>query len=530
MKFGEVATAEAEGMVLAHVAHGSGGRIAKGTVLTGAQLAELAAAGVTTLTVAELEAGDVDEDAAAERVAAAIAGGGLRPGGPLSGRANLFAAHDGLLVLDAPGIAQLNAIDPTLTLATLPNFAKVNRGRLVATLKVIAFAAPEASVKACEKCSKLLQVRKFSQTKVRLIQTRLSAVKERVLDKTRAVTERRLAAYGAELVGEERCAHDLSELARLVAAAADADIVLIAGASAVADAADVLPAAISECGGEVVAVGMPVDPGNLLVLGRLDKTPVVGLPGCARSPKENGFDWVLARLLAGEELAAGDIQAMGVGGLLDEIHERPGARLAGLGDAGGKLGAILLAAGSSTRMGARNKLTEDWRGKPLVLHAAAALAQAASDGVVAEPIVVTGHESERLEELLAAAKVRLVHNPRHRSGMASSLAAGVAALGADVAGVFICLGDMPQLSPQLLARMSKAFDPAQGKDIVVPVCKGRRGHPVLFGARHFPELVAVSGDAGARTVLARNEDAIVALEAAAAVLLDLDDQQAFAQS
>ena len=95
-----------------------------------------------------------------------------------------------------------------------------------------------------------------------------------------------------------------------------------------------IPAAIVACGGEIDHFGMPVDPGNLMLMGRIGAVPVLGLPGCARSPKVNGFDWVLRRLLAGLPVDAADIMRMGVGGLLAEIPEpaaaaRPGDRRSG---------------------------------------------------------------------------------------------------------------------------------------------------------------------------------------------------------
>ena len=82
-------------------------------------------------------------------------------------------------------------------------------------------------------------------------------------------------------------------------------------------------------GGRVDHLGMPVDPGNLLLLGQLGDLPVIGAPGCARSPKENGFDWVLHRLLAGLAVTRSDVTALGVGGLLMEIVSRPQPRSGG---------------------------------------------------------------------------------------------------------------------------------------------------------------------------------------------------------
>src|SRR5262249_57563189 len=103
-------------------------------------------------------------------------------------------------------------------------------------------------------------------------------------------------------------------------------LVLIFGASAIPDRRDVIPAAIEAAGGNVEHFGMPVDPGNLMLIGSAAGRAVLGAPGCARSPKENGFDWILARLLCGLPVRRSDITGMGVGGLLMEIVTRPQPR------------------------------------------------------------------------------------------------------------------------------------------------------------------------------------------------------------
>jgi molybdenum cofactor cytidylyltransferase len=104
------------------------------------------------------------------------------------------------------------------------------------------------------------------------------------------------------------------------------DIVVVFGASAISDRRDVIPAAIEMAGGRIEHLGMPVDPGNLLLIAQMQGKPVLGAPGCARSPKENGFDWVLQRLLAGLTVGRAEIVALGVGGLLMEIKTRPQPR------------------------------------------------------------------------------------------------------------------------------------------------------------------------------------------------------------
>src|SRR5262249_58218782 len=127
-------------------------------------------------------------------------------------------------------------------------------------------------------------------------------------------------------------------------------------ASAIADTRDAIPAAVEAVGGEIGHFGMPVDPGNLLLIAQARGRPVLGAPGCARSPKENGFDWVLMRLLAGLEVTGEDIIAMGVGGLLMEIVTRPQPREAPPVANGRRVGALVLAAGRPTPLGGPHQL------------------------------------------------------------------------------------------------------------------------------------------------------------------------------
>ena len=194
-----------------------------------------------------------------------------------------------------------------------------------------------------------------------------------------------------------------------------ADLLIAFGASAITDENDVIPAAIRAAGGEVSHFGMPVDPGNLLLIGELDGRPVLGAPGCARSPAENGFDWVLNRLLAGLEVRREDITGMGVGGLLMEIVSRPQPREPAAVEGDKKVAAIILAAGQARRMGGPNKLTARFDGEPLVRR----VAEHALKSKAGPVIVVTGHRAEEIAAALAGLDVRMVaqsglrRRPRH---------------------------------------------------------------------------------------------------------------------
>ncbi len=249
---------------------------------------------------------------------------------------------------------------------------------------------------------------------------------------------------------------------------------------------------------------MPVDPGNLLLIGSAGGVPVLGAPGCARSPVENGFDWVLMRLLAGIKVRRSDLTAMGVGGLLMEIVTRGQPRSVPETEGNRNVAAIVLAAGRSTRMGGPNKLLAELNGKKLVrIVAEQALASKAS-----EVIVVTGHQAELVEQALAGLKVQFVRNPDFAGGLASSVKAGIAAVSDKADGAIVCLGDMPLIDAQLIDRLIDAFEPDRGHLITVPVAEGRRGNPVLWSRRFFRELMTLDGDIGARHLIARHAEAV----------------------
>ncbi len=311
------------------------------------------------------------------------------------------------------------------------------------------------------------------------------------------------------------------------------EIILIFGASAVVDRHDVLPAAVVDAGGTVDHFGMPVDPGNLLFIGTLDNQPVVGMPGCARSPKLNGFDWVLWRLLAGVPVTPKDIMLMGGGGLLKEISERGQLRQSGGGDSDvaearePRIAALVLAAGASRRMGAQNKLLVDVDGKPMVRRVAETVAAAKQ---VASITVVTGFENDKVEAALSDLDVTFVHNADYADGLSTSVKTGLAALTGDADGFVVCLGDMPLISTSILDELIKAFDPVEGRSICVPVHGRKRGNPVIWSNEFKAEMAGLSGDVGARYLLEEHADRVfeVPIEEDS-VLFDVDTPERLKQ-
>ncbi len=320
MKFGPVPLALARGTILAHAVRCGGLLFKKGLVLDSADIARLTEAGVPSVTVARLEPGDVGEDAAAADIAGRLSGRGVSAAQAATGRVNLFATHAGLVAMEPATIDALNRITEDVTLATLHYLAPVAAGRMIATVKIIPFSVPETALAACREAALAarIEIHPFRPMAARLIQTVNDGLKPSVIDKTSRVTQDRLSRLGGVVSGEIHCPHDAAALAEAIGSqlAESPDLVLIIGASAIVDRRDVIPDAIERVGGRIDRLGMPVDPGNLILLGSIEGTPVLGLPGCARSPARNGLDWVLERLSAGVPPDAADVARMGVGGLL----------------------------------------------------------------------------------------------------------------------------------------------------------------------------------------------------------------------
>nr|WP_281503087.1 molybdopterin-binding/glycosyltransferase family 2 protein [Ancylobacter crimeensis] len=499
---------EADGAIAAHSIRLPGIDLRKGAVLDAACLAALARAGVTSLTAARLEAGDVPEDRAAAEIAARLGGEGIQADAAFTGRVNLRATEAGVLVVDSAGVDALNAVDEAVTLATLPAFRPVVAGEMVGTVKIIPFAV-EGSVhrRALAAARPMLSVAPYRVRRVAMISTRLPGLADKVVAKTLRVTAERLHAAGAGIEHHAEITHDAGAVADAVreAIARSAEMVLIFGASAIADRRDVVPAGIVAAGGELLHFGMPVDPGNLLLVAQCGAVPVLGAPGCARSPRDNGFDRVLHRLLAGLAIDRSTIAGMGVGGLLMEIATRPQPREAREPDGTARIAAVVLAAGRGTRMGGPNKLASTLDGLPLVRRAV----EAALASQAAPVIVVTGHEPERVHDALAGLDVRFVHNPAYAEGISTSLRAGIGAVPEKSDGAIVLLGDMPRVSAGLIDRLVAALAPAAGRLVAVPVREGRRGNPVVWARRLFPELITLSGDVGARHLIVANAEALV---------------------
>ena len=540
MIFGIVPLEEAKGCILAH-SHRLGGKmLRKGSVIDDAVLAAIRDDGRTEITAVRLQPGDVPEDIAADRLAETMLSPLIARSRAATGRVNLSAEVPGLLRVNAAKIDQLNAIDESITVGTLPDYAVIAPRELLATIKIIPFAVAGNVLTVAEALarqgSSALSLHPFQALKVGLILTELPGMKDSVADKAIEVTTARVTALTGTVLPVLRCEHEESTIVAALATLEKqgADLFLIVGASAVVDREDVCPAAIVRAGGEISHFGMPVDPGNQICLGRIGKKPALVLPGCARSPKLNGIDFVLSRLFAGLKVTPADVMRMGVGGLLKEMDNRPMPRekatatpATGLSPrAAPTIAAVVLAAGRSRRMAPYNKLlVADRAGKTMI---ARVVDNVLSSG--ARPVlVVLGHQAEQIEAALAGKPVRFVHAADYAEGLSASLKAGIAAVPGECAAAIVCLGDMPLVTGRMIDRLLSAYDAEEGRQIVLPTFRGKQGNPMLWDRRFFPEILAITGDSGARFLTGKYAEVLAEIEMSDdAVLRDFDTTDALA--
>lgn len=530
MIFADTPVADAVGAILAHTTKGGGWTLKKGHRLTAEDCVLLARSSVATVMAGKLLTSDVHEDDAARSVAATVVGSGATPTTAFTGRCNITADTTGVARINTDAINRLNAVHESVTIATLQDYARVEKGQIVATVKIIPFAVEGAVMvdvmRERDSLSEAVTVSPFKALRTVLVNTVLPTLKESVKAKTTALTRRRVERVGGSVEQVLECAHDPKGVADAIVTASERepDLIVVVGASVTVDRADAVPAGVTEAGGEIIHFGMPVDPGNMMLLATYKRAQVVVLPGCARSPKLNGIDWLLERFAASFEVTSKDVMGLGVGGLLVDSPVRPlprdeAVRPSTDSDQRHQIAAVILAGGQSRRMGPVNKLLEPIDAVPLVRRTVETALASQAEQVV----VVTGHEEEAVKEALSGLDVIFVHNPDYAEGLSTSLRSGLGAIPQAAVGAVVCLADMPAIQPSHIDALINQFDPEESRAIGVPVYQGKRGNPVLWARRFFDTMTDVSGDVGARHLIGDYADLVYEVDFGdTAVLTDLD--------
>ena len=528
MIFGELPIQECKDCFLAHTLKLPQRTIKKGSIIGDEEFEVIRNANITKIWVAKLEPNDVHENKAASMLATSLENDRCRAEAAFTGRVNLFSTTSGIFCPDSDKINEINCVDSAITLATLESYSPILAGKMVATVKIIPFAVKQQqlqrAISLLDSTNKTLKIVPYKPYKIGVISTQLPSLKESVITKTLKNLEFRLRGTDAAIKWDLRVPHAIDEITKNLEYLyqEQAELIIIFGASAITDCADIIPASIEKSGGEILRFGLPVDPGNLLLYAQNKQTKIIGAPGCARSPKENGFDWILHRTLAGIEIQPTMFTNLGVGGLLMDIMSRPVPRQNKEQNIDNpKVAAIILAAGKSSRMGKTNKLLAKINKVPLVRICVEHILSSDIESVS----VVTGHMADEISEVLSDCKVSILKNENFATGLSSSLEVGINALPDDVDAVLIVLADMPFVQPNHINHILKSYDPANGIHIVVPTSNGKRGNPVLWSRRFFNELCQIKGDIGARLIIEANSESVSEVEIGDPVSFDIDTQE-----
>ncbi|MDC3087248.1 NTP transferase domain-containing protein [Paracoccaceae bacterium] len=354
----------------------------------------------------------------------------------------------------------------------------------------------------------------MNKKKVSLIQTSFEWQKKSMFKATSNVTRNRLEVLDCSLNEEKLIRHDYNVLCSEISSSIEngIDILLISGASAIIDRSDYIPKAILSEGGEIIQYGLAVDPGNLLLVGKIAKTTIIGMPGCARSPKLNGFDWVLQLLMADIPVVKEELAEMGAGGLLMEIASRPLPRALAksVHKREKKIMGVILAAGNSTRMGKDNKLLKNIDGTPLIRNIVLEITKSDLDSCS----IVLGYQSDKVADVIKDLNINLILNPLWKEGQASSLRAALNSLTSSYSDVLIMLGDLPGIKSSHINRIIEEHLSSENRrsKITIPSFKGEKGNPVIWGRSFFHDLSNLEGDAGGRVLFSQHPAAINLIE------------------
>ena len=455
MKFGEKSISECLGDLLVHSVRIPNGKLPKGTKLSKTHIQSLRSMGIERLLVASLQKEDVDENLAAKLLSTAFYKTGFKLSVPSTGRVNFIAEHLSISRLDVKKINRLNEIDEAITFATVLPDQLLTKGQMVATLKIIPYAVSKRSIdKAIKliKSGKLLSCHQIISRNFSLIQTKFEDTKPSILLATENVTRTRLAQLECSLIDCQIVGHSAEYVSQALIRAREqgAQAFLLCGASAIADRVDVLPKALRIVGGEIFHFGLPVDPGNLSMVG---SRPL---------PRK-----LVNKKISREKQVAG----------------------------------IILAGGNSTRMGTDNKLLLPMNNGMTMISW---IVQTYLKSEINKLIIVTGFQEKAVKKALLGFDVEFIHNPHYETGQASSVSAGILGLAEQCDSALIGLGDMPFVTTDLINRLIESHQllPKSDIRITLPLLDGKRSNPVIWGRAFFEELRNISGDQGGRQIFA----------------------------
>ncbi len=326
MKFKKVLTTKAINKILAHNVLLDKAILKKGEVLSNANIISLINNNINKVTTISIDENDVMENDAALKIAKLLSGSNIIITNVSNGRANLYSQKDGLLVAEKKIVTKLNLLSSEIVISTLSPNHIVKKGQLIGNVKIIPYAVNKKILKKFseldDQCLGFLSINPIAIKKISLIITKENNTNVKIIKKIEREIKNRLDNFGIKITRKDIISHDADILVTILKKhmSSQSELILIYGATSIVDIKDIVPASIKSLKGDILSFGIPVDPGNLLLLGSIANKKIIGVPGCAKSPKINGFDWILEYAICKKEITKRTIAAMGSGGLLRENY------------------------------------------------------------------------------------------------------------------------------------------------------------------------------------------------------------------
>ncbi len=301
-------------------------KISKGTVINKNLVELFLLNNIKYIKCAKLDDDEIDENSAVHEISKKIIiskKSNIKIQDPKNGRCNLISSVDGIIVFEPNQLFSINSVTNDIGIASVKGFSKVKKSQVVVSIKAVPFGIKQNYLRNIINISKdCFKILPFQKKNIHLIQTTNQNTRAKILEKTLEVTKDRLFSCGINKIVEKKCFHEINSVSEQlkISVNEDADIILIFGTSAISDINDVIPQSIIKINGTILRLGMPVEPGNLILLAEFENSrkniSIIGMPGCARSKRENGVDWILWRKLCDLKISSDEINHMGNGGLL----------------------------------------------------------------------------------------------------------------------------------------------------------------------------------------------------------------------
>ncbi len=326
MQFKIVSTKKASTYILAHTIKLKDLVLRKGSVLNQEHISILIKNKINEVYVAIKEKHDYSENLSATLIAEHISQKNLFKIIVSNGRADIYANINGVLNLNIQSLFKINSDFQNIAVSTLKNYSFVTRGQLVGNVKILPYALNKKDILKITKNYSIKKIFNLSKKTIQKVAIIFSAnnIKNTNKEKLLKAVNSRLDKFSLCVNYEFFCKHNhksLSvELKKVLKR--NIDLILIYGETSISDINDVVPRSIKDIKGKIISSIMPTDPGNLLLVGKINKKNVIGVPGCAKSIKRNGFDDILERVCHGEKFTRKKIAEIAAGGLYKNLFRQ----------------------------------------------------------------------------------------------------------------------------------------------------------------------------------------------------------------